>query len=198
VPLLRTFVGSSALTVNPTARRSIGRVESGLRAGRPASDDLALTRRSGRVIADAGSSPLATSVNRKVFGNANGSPYDDTCAVVPRREDRPGLAEARAKAEDRGPAADETAPPTDLSVPPTGGAGVQPSAVVIVSAGGRKQAGLRVDDSVVSPPSATIFAPRDGVLVANRAPRTSRSGRGSRAGVEANRLEADGIRWSAP
>ena len=131
--LLRTFVGSSALTVNLYGAPQHRRVESEVAplevVGKPPTTwrkDPTITK-GRRVVAAAGSSPLTTSVNRKVYSAQGNLLYDDTwyssyrgdkkiilVGTKPKPEPEP---KPKPKAEEK-PAAGEEVPPVDEPVPP--------------------------------------------------------------------------------
>ena len=136
--LLRTFVGSSALTVNlygtPQHRRVASAVGDLRVVGNPPTTwrkDPTITR-GRRVVADGGSSPLSTSVNRKVYDAKGNLLYDDTWYSSYRGEKKIILVGTKPKPEPKPepkpkeevPPADETAPPADETAPPADGPGV--------------------------------------------------------------------------
>jgi vancomycin resistance protein YoaR len=127
--LLRTFVGSSSLTVDLYGAPRNRRVESEVAplevVGKPPTTwrkDPTITQ-GRRVVADAGSSPLATSVNRKVYDAKGKLLYDDTWYSSYRGEKKIVLVGTKPKAEpkpkpEEKPAAEEGAPPVDEPAPP--------------------------------------------------------------------------------
>jgi vancomycin resistance protein YoaR len=133
--LLRTFVGSSALTVNLYGAPQNRRVESEVAAlrvvGKPPTTwrkDPTITR-GRRIVADAGSSPLSTSVNRKVYDAKGNLLYDDTWYSSYRGEKKIILVGTKPKPkpepkpEDK-PKGEEDVPPADETAPLADGAGV--------------------------------------------------------------------------
>jgi vancomycin resistance protein YoaR len=132
--LLRTFVGSSALTVNLYGTPQHRRVESEVGAlrvvGSPPTTwrkDPTITK-GRRVVADAGSSPLSTSASRKVYDAKGTLLHDDTwyssyrgekkIVLVGTKPKPPPEPEPKPKDEEEAPPADETVPPADETVPP--------------------------------------------------------------------------------
>ena len=120
--LLRTFVGSSALTVNLYGRPQNRRVESEVAplrvVGSPPTTwrkDPTITK-GRRVVTDAGSSPLATSVRRKVY-LANGTLlYDNTWYSSYRGEKKIVLVGTKPKPEpEPEPKEDEATTPTETT-----------------------------------------------------------------------------------
>ena len=129
--LLRTFVGSSSLTVNLYGAPQKRRVESEVAplevVGKPPTTwrkDPTITK-GRRVVADAGSSPLSTSVRRKVYNTSGTLLYEDVWYSSYRGEKKIVLVgtkpkpepEPKPKAEEK-PAAGEDVPPVDEPVPP--------------------------------------------------------------------------------
>jgi hypothetical protein len=80
------------------------------------------------VVADGGSSPLSTSVNRKVYDAKGNLLYDDTWYSSYRGEKKIILVGTKPKPEPKPkeevPPADETTPPADETTPRADGAGV--------------------------------------------------------------------------
>jgi vancomycin resistance protein YoaR len=131
--LLRTFVGSSALTVNLYGAPQHRRVESEVGAlrvvGKPPTTwrkDPTLFRGQ-RVVADGGSSPLSTSVRRRVYGADGALLYDDTwyssyrgekkivlVGTKPKPKPKPEQKPEQKPVEDT-PPADEVAPPVETT-----------------------------------------------------------------------------------
>ena len=130
--LLRTFVGSSALTVNLYGAPQHRRVESevgDLRVvGSPPTTwrkDPTITK-GRRVVAEAGSSPLTTSVRRRVYSAGGNLLYDNTwyssyrgekkvvlVGTKPKPEPKP-----KPKAKDEPPPVVERTPPVEPPAPP--------------------------------------------------------------------------------
>jgi vancomycin resistance protein YoaR len=139
---LRTFVGSSALTVNLYGAPQHRRVESEVGDLRVIGDppttwrkDPTITKGS-RVVAEAGSSPLATSVRRRVYNARGNLLYDNTwyssyrgekkvvlVGTKPKPEPKPKAEEDVPPVDATAPPADETVPPADETAPPPGDAG---------------------------------------------------------------------------
>ena len=130
--LLRTFVGSSALTVSLYGAPQHRRVESEVGelrvVGNPPTTwrkDPTITKGQ-RVVSEAGSSPLATSVRRRVYSAGGKLLYDNTWYSSYRGEKRVILVgtkpkpQPKPKAKDTQPPAGETLPPAAPPAPPTG------------------------------------------------------------------------------
>ncbi len=136
---LRTFVGSSALTVNLYGAPQHRRVESEVGDLRVVGNPPTTWRkdpslyRGQRVVAESGSSPLSTSVRRRVYNAKGNLLYDNSwyssyrgekkvvlVGTKPKPEPKP---EPTPKAEEDVPPVDETAPPADETVPPPADAG---------------------------------------------------------------------------
>ena len=206
--LLRTFVGSSSLTVNLYGAPQNRRVESEVAplevVGKPPTTwrkDPTITK-GRRVVADAGSSPLSTSVSRKVYDTSGRLLYEDVWYSSYRGEKKIVLVgtkpkpepEPKPKAEEK-PAAGEEVPPVDESAPPVDPGRPGPLALGFgdrVGQPGGKPGGtqrLRVDDGVPRPAVRDeLSVTRDGVLVAK--PRA--------ADVAAPRVDQRACRRSEP
>jgi vancomycin resistance protein YoaR len=122
--LLRTFVGASALTVSLYGAPQHRRVESEVAdlrvVGKPPTTwrkDPTIAK-GRRVVADAGSSPLATSVNRKVYDAKGNLLYDDTWHSSYRGEKKIVLVGTKPKPEVKPKNEQETPPPADEPVAP--------------------------------------------------------------------------------
>ena len=129
--LLRTFVGSSSLTVDLYGAPQNRRVESEVAplevVGKPPTTwrkDPTITK-GRRVIADAGSSPLTTSVRRKVYDASGTLLYDDVWHSSYRGEKKIVLVGTKPKPEPKPepkpkekPAAGDEVPPVVEPAPP--------------------------------------------------------------------------------
>ena len=123
--LLRTFVGSSALTVNLYGAPQHRRVESEVGelrvVGNPPTTwrkDPTITKGQ-RVVSESGSSPLSTSVRRRVYTAGGNLLYDNTWYSSYRGEKRVILVGTKPKpAPEPKPKAKEEPPPTTETVPP--------------------------------------------------------------------------------
>jgi vancomycin resistance protein YoaR len=127
--LLRTFVGSSALTVNLYGAPQRRRVESEVGALRVVGNPPTTWRKDPtiakgrRVVADAGSSPLATSVRRRVYDAKGSLLYDNTWYSSYRGEKKIVLVGTKPKPKpepkpEPKPKTDEETPPAEQPVAP--------------------------------------------------------------------------------
>jgi len=121
--LLRTFVGSSSLTVNLYGAPQNRRVESEVAplevVGKPPTTwrkDPTIAK-GRRVVSDPGSSALATSVRRRVYDAGGALLHDDVWYSSYRGEKKIVLVGTKPKPEEK-PKSGEKAPPTDEAAPP--------------------------------------------------------------------------------
>ena len=121
--LLRTFVGSSSLTVNLYGAPQNRRVESEVGplevTGKPPTTwrkDPTITK-GRRIVADGGSSPLSTSVRRKVYGASGKLLYEDVWYSSYRGEKKVVLVGTKPKPEPKPEPKKDEAPPPDETTP---------------------------------------------------------------------------------